>query len=125
MEPDTHCPPFGKQMIICNAFMACEINNNFMKLICDDLYKNEMPHNYDNMTPNCKILESTGPFKLTNLYTQCEDKSNIEILTSDQVYPLDMHETREIIINREITNPQSQNKIDNSYAVHYFMGSWH
>ncbi|WP_432328248.1 glycosyltransferase family 32 protein [Mucilaginibacter sp. P25] len=74
VETEAHCPIHNRTMIICNAFMACSAKNNFMKQFCDELKKDVQPS-----SQNCpswqKVLETAGPFKLTDIYDNFHDKT--------------------------------------------------
>lgn len=68
------------------------------------------------------ILESTGPFILTEIYKNYKDKDEIKLLSPDVIYPLSIGETRRVF-EGDIDNDM-QCKVNKAYAVHYFLGSW-
>lgn len=117
-EPLLHCERLGMEMILCNAFMACEANNNFMRVVCDEIFK--CPQK-DNVTHD-EVLNSTGPFMLTGCFVRYKNKQDVEILEAPTLYPLTMFETREAF-KGNITADMKQ-RIDAAYAVHGFWGSW-
>ncbi|ATP55375.1 glycoside transferase family 32 [Pedobacter ginsengisoli] len=120
LEPREHCEQFRKNKIICNAFMATKPENDFFKTICSILpsytWKNE-----ESYIKN--ILSTAGPFALTDIYNNYERKEEIKLLSSNFIYPLTVNESRRAI-NDDIDD-SIQEKIDDAYAVHYFLGSWH
>jgi mannosyltransferase OCH1-like enzyme len=121
IEPEGHCTMLNKDVIICNAFMACTPQNDFLSTICEDLQNKTMPVNKN---ARMNVLESTGPFKLTEMYNSYENKGAIKLLPADTIYPLTMMETRELLVNDAYTDDIMQAKIDNAYAIHYFLGTW-
>lgn len=121
-EPPEHCKQHRKKMIVCNALMACVPGNNFFKIICENLQKNSFSGS--GSTPAwLEILNTAGPFKLTELYNAYADKDNIKLTPSDFFYPFSIKEIRKLL-NGAAINEAVQKKIDNAYAVHYFSGSW-
>ncbi|HTH83008.1 MAG TPA: glycosyltransferase [Mucilaginibacter sp.] len=122
IEPEQHCERHQKELIVCNAFMACCAQNDFFKSICNE-FKTTIytaAHKYAWL----EILESTGPFKLTRIYNAYNNKHAVKLLSSDLIYPLSLDETRELINNEKTVSKEIQKKIKRAYAVHYFLGSW-
>lgn len=117
-EPKEHCERFKKDIIVCNAFMACNPANEFFKLICEEIKSVKIKEKNSMID----ILESTGPFMLTEIYKNYKDKNEIKLLSPDILYPLNIGETRRVFegdIDDDI-----QSKVNKAYAVHYFLGSW-
>jgi len=121
IEPDEHCKQFNKQLIICNAFMACSPRNDFFKSINTEL-KSFKPGN-DNVPTWQEILGSTGPFKLTEIYNQYNHKDNIKLLPADVIYPLSVNERLELLDGENIS-AEVLRRLEKAYAVHYFLASW-
>ncbi len=122
IEPAEHCDRFEKDMIICNAWMGCSPGNNFFKAICEEPEKNPPAKNDD--TPGwIEVLNSTGPFKLTEIYDEYLHKDEIKLIPSDLLYPFTIEETRELFKNNSVSKA-AQKKVDRACAVHYFLGSW-
>ncbi|HCN83947.1 MAG TPA: glycoside transferase family 32 [Sphingobacteriaceae bacterium] len=121
-EPPAHCEQHNKELIVCNALMACAPGNNFFKIICESLQK-YLRVKTTSVPAWLEILDTTGPFKLTELYNAYTEKGNIKLISSDLLYPFSIKETRELI-NSAAINEVIQKKIDGAYAVHYFLGSW-
>jgi mannosyltransferase OCH1-like enzyme len=120
MEPLEHCLPFEKQMIICNAFMACTATNDFFYEICSNL-KNTSFNNCQ--SSSMAVLESTGPLKLTEVYDKYLNKELVNILSSNTVYPLSKSDRR-TLLNGEKMSLKIKKRLDEAYAIHYFLGSW-
>jgi len=119
MEPQEHCEQFGKEKIICNAFMATKPQNNFFYTICNSL---PIPATRGgNIVQN--ILSTTGPFILTYIYDAYQNKNEVTLLPSSTVYPFTVAEARRAIADD--IDELMQSKIDRAYAVHYFFGSWY
>lgn len=119
LEPAEHCQQFKREKIICNAFMASKPGNDFFYSICNSLsaFTSTGQHLID------KILTSTGPFALTDVYDKYLKKDQVTLLPSDTVYPLSVNETRRALAGD--IDEIMQAKIDNAQAVHYFFGSWY
>jgi mannosyltransferase OCH1-like enzyme len=117
-EPAIHCKRFQKDMILCNAFMASTADNDFMRFVCHGLGTER----YKADASGKDVLESTGPFMLTEAYLKYNNSSAIKLLEPAQIYPLSMFETRNIFADTLTT--EMQQKIDNAFALHYFWGGW-
>ena len=98
--------------------MAATPGNKFIEFICNKV----ISHPFKQTATTVEVLESTGPFILTEAYKQYHKKSQIKILESDSIYPLTIAETRKVF-NGEI-NDSIREKINNAHAVHYFWGGW-
>lgn len=118
IEPEEHCKWFKKDIIVCNAFMACNPGNRFFKLICEKIKSVKIKEKNSGID----ILESTGPFILTEIYKNYKDKNKIRLLLPRTIYPLTLNETRRVI--KGDIDEDMQYRVDNAYAVHYFLGSW-
>jgi mannosyltransferase OCH1-like enzyme len=121
LEPYDHCKAFEKTMIISNAFMACTPKNNFFKTICTVINNKQIN---TKVNPLLNILESTGPFKLTQIYEHYKDKHLIRLLPSYIVYPLTLKETQKLLISNGPIKNSIQDKVKASYLIHYFIGTW-
>lgn len=117
-EPQWHAERFGMSTIICNAFMASTPENNFISFLYEKLI--DYP-----ITPKPQpidILNSTGPFLLTNAYNEFPYKKHVRILESETIYPIGQYEVGNIL-NNKITKEMAD-RINKSYAIHYFSGNW-
>lgn len=117
-EPDWHAVRFNMPYIICNAFMASSPNNGFINYLCDKLINYPVSDGNHYMD----VLNSTGPFLLTNTYNEYPEKSQIRILESETIYPIGMEEADKILKNE--ANEDMINRVNNAYAIHYFFSNW-
>jgi mannosyltransferase OCH1-like enzyme len=118
LEPEEHAGQFNKPYIVCNAFMACISKNDFFKRLCSDLADVQLKKINDKID----ILQTTGPFFLTDIYNNYTDKENITLLSSSLIYPFSIAEVRKAL-KGEI-NKNMQLKLNNAFALHYFWGNW-
>jgi len=117
-EPKEHCSLHQKEMIISNAFMACEPSHPFMEKVTEEiLIGRKRKHHV-----NDHILESTGPFMLTRVF-QNQSSSDVTILDPELLYPLTKTEIETVLKGDDIP-PEYHHKIDKAYAIHYYYGSW-
>lgn len=117
-EPDSHAAKYWTPYILCNAFMAAAPDTSFINFLCDKLI------NYPSVEVDSPkdILDSTGPFLLTNAYDEYRLKEGIRILESKDIYPIRQFEKERILNN---TMPQEmKERINQAYAIHYFYGNW-
>ena len=123
IEPAEHCEYHKKELIVCNAFMACTQKNDFFKIICERLHNDTR---INKAVPEwLEILESAGPFKLTEIYKTYPEKNKIKLIPSNLIYPFTLKEIRELIKSKHSEiDGVAQKKVDGAYAVHYFLGSW-
>lgn len=118
IEPKEHSERFKKDIMVCNAFMACNPGNRFFEQICEKIKSVKLKEkNYF-----IDILESTGPLILTEIYENYKDKNEIKLLSPGTIYPLTVAESRRVI--KGDIDEDMQHRVDNAYAVHYFLGSW-
>lgn len=118
-EPKKNAQRYSMNYIICNAFMASVPNSSFINYICDRLFDYPL---IETITSPEDVLNSTGPFLLTDSYKKFEDKSKIRILESKDIYPIGLHEKNKIM-KGEISKRMAK-RIDQSYAIHYFFSNW-
>lgn len=120
LDPAEHAKIFNKKYIISNAFMASEPNHSFLKLVIDNLevYKNS----FGESTLD-KVLNTTGPFYITDLYDKWGDKMDVTLVPENIISPLSKSD---IIKCRRglMSNEELQLKLKEALAVHYFDGSW-
>lgn len=115
IESSEHSMLHNKEKIISNAFMAAKPNHEFFKYTCDSLSS----YTWKDDTVIRNISSTTGSFALTDLYDTYEKKSGIKILPSSTIYPLTKKEV-ENTVGKEV-GYDIQEKIDNAYALHYFL----
>ena len=119
-EPYNHAKRHGREYILCNALMASTPNHPFLDVVCQRM----MTHpNGWHVRHAGDILDSTGPFLLTDAYRDFYDKECIRIIESKYLYPIEIGETQNIIDNN--IPEDMQQRINEAYAIHYFSGAWH
>ena len=69
------------------------------------------------------VLQTTGPYKVTALYKQSKYQDQITLVPAALVAPLAQEEVY-MILNDQISM-EIENKVEKSYAIHYFFGSWY
>lgn len=109
-----------KTFMICNAFMACEPEHPFMKLIINELFNSTLIKIPD---INVKVMETTGPNMVTRVYEKYNSKENVTIWKSDTVYPLSRFQVLCMLNGLPLESNQQQ-KLDNSLGMHYWFNSW-
>ena len=115
MEPTINSKIYNLPMIVSNALMASTRKHPFMAAIIEDMKTNYYAY-YG------RIVESTGPFMTTRVYQQFRRKKEVALLPADLVAPLTLREV--MMWQTGITHQDVQKKIENAYAIHYFLGSW-
>lgn len=119
-DPPEHADKFNKDFILTNALMAVSANHPFLKLVIENLLtvkssaKDKI--NY--------VLETTGPFFITKLYTQYKDKDKIHLFPTELTSPLTQQEIH-LYMQRKINSDYIEEKIEKSIALHYFFGTWY
>ena len=119
-ESDEHCCIHNKEMIISNAFMACTPNHAFIKMLCEELYN----RNSTLQHRNNNILESTGPFMVTRVFQQFQEKEPPTILASSVLFPLTKNEVMLLLSSGKKITKEIQEKQNNAYGIHYYSGTW-
>lgn len=117
-EDKDHSDKYEIDYIIGNAFMASIPDNPFINHVCNKLM------NYPSLDVNSgkDILDSTGPFLLTNAYYDFSAKEDVCILESEYLYPLSKWEICKLY-QKEIPL-DIKNRINKAYAIHYALGTW-
>jgi len=69
-----------------------------------------------------KVLSTTGPFMITNLYESYSMKEQIFLIPAKHVSPYDMHELA--LIRQGYESAEFDMRLIDAYSVHYFWGSW-
>jgi mannosyltransferase OCH1-like enzyme len=118
-EPYDHARRYGRKHIICNALMASVPNHPFLEHIIARMMSH--PHGWD-VRYGGDILDSTGPFLLTDAYKSFKNKEGIRIFESEFLYPIRLGESKLIMQNN--VPEEMQRRINTAYAIHYFYGTW-
>ncbi len=118
-EPYAHSDRYGMEYIICNALMASVPNNPFLEYVIQRMTNH--PHGW-NVKKGEDILNSTGPFLLTDAYKSYHKKEGVKLIEPERIYPIKLGETKLIIRNR--VSKEIEQRINAAYAIHYFSSTW-
>lgn len=118
MEPPMHAIQHNKPHIVGNALMASVPGHDYIKCIISEVFS-ERKLSSD---PGLLVMESGGPFKITQLYDAYPKKQDITLLPSELVAPLSLEEIRSVLQGNE--NKEVEEKVEHAFAIHYFLGSW-
>lgn len=119
MDPPEHGIIFKKKYIISNAFIATRPKHPFFKNILEEISTNSS----DAADKFNYVLETTGPYMLSDLYNAYTKKKEISLIPSELISPLSKLEVGMVIEGR--ITAEIEQKIEKAYAIHYFFGSWY
>jgi mannosyltransferase OCH1-like enzyme len=117
LEPPAHAQTPKKEYIISNAFMASVADHDFLQWICQAIERNDYLKYREEPGFNL-ILDCAGPFMLSRLYNNFEQKELIKIASHELLYPL--------VKNEESGKPDLHEHLNtqDAYAIHHYWGSW-
>lgn len=130
MEPAGHARAFGRERILCNAFMAAPPEHPFTEAVLHALpgSANAVP-----IHDRAFILETTGPFLLTRVFERFEKREAVAVLDSRLIYPLTMQEA-DVLRGVPLADVEAasampdaealRRRLTGAYAVHYHVGTW-
>ena len=117
-ESIEHCKQFGREQIISNCWMAIESKHPFMKTVCSRL---QAPKPLQKGTN--RVLNTTGPYMFTEVYSEYEDKEQIVVLPSEYLHPLHTGDVDRLLCSA--TTPSDlQHKLEQAYGMHYYWGTY-
>lgn len=122
MEPDVHAKLFNKEMVFNNALMASIPYHSFFKKIIERIFTEKMLKYETTLNKREYVLNTTGPWMLGELYQEFEDKKSINLIPAKFVSPFTKMEA-EAVINGD-TSKHLEVKLQEAYAIHYFLGTW-
>lgn len=117
-EPVEHCLIHEKEIIISNAFMGAVPGTHFFESICNELQSFKIITDHRNN----QVLESTGPFMLSRIYSSYERKSEISLLEADLLYPFTMEELEQL--GKGQYCPELEARLEKAYGIHHYAGTW-
>lgn len=125
MEPDTHVYSHKHihEQVFNNALIYSEPDNWFMKKIIDEVFSEvTFIHSVEDKY-EC-VLETTGPWRLVDLYDNLlpDERDKIFLIPAKYVTPFDIPQV--IRLRQGERSEELENCLDEAYAVHYFFGSW-
>lgn len=118
-EPYAHARRFGREYIVCNALMASVPGHPFMEFVIQRMIKH--PSGW-NVRQGRDILDSTGPFLLTDAYRDYSEKKDLKIYEPEVLYPILLEEAN--LIKKNNMPEEMKRRIHSAFAVHYFFGTW-
>lgn len=123
LEPWSHCFAFKKRMMFNNALMCSKPGHPFIKKVINAVFSPQILE-YPTTSKNMCVLNTTGPWKLMNLYDQLspEEKQNIYLIPAKFVTPLDGYQA--VLVRMGDTGEDLENALQEAYAVHYFFSEW-
>ena len=123
MEPEKHRLHYNKTVLFNNALMASVPEHPFMKKIIETVFSCiPQTEKFSKEQKNLKVLTTTGPFMLVDLYEKYPDKEQVFLIPAKQVSPFDMDEIT--LIKRGYESVKLDSRLYDAYSVHYFWGIW-
>jgi mannosyltransferase OCH1-like enzyme len=121
MEPKGNAILRRMPYIVGNAFMATIPNHPYFNELIKAVF-------YDNKevsasSPERSILDTTGPYMTTRVYANSKYRKRVSLIPAELVAPLTRNEVLRMIDGK--LSESLENKIDNSFAIHYFLCSWY
>lgn len=124
-EPIEHLGIFGRDLYINNALMATIPNHPFMEEIIQKVFISEGKNERyaDKMD---EVLKTTGPIMLSDLLEQTEYKKKVSILPANLVSPFTKMDAHQFLVGsyNEDFEEYLENKLNEAFAIHYFIGTW-
>ena len=121
MEPRGNAVLRRMPYIVGNAFMATVPGHPYFKELIDAVFHDNK--NRGALYPERSILDTTGPYMTTRVYDNSKYKEQVSLIPAELVAPLTRDEVLKVM-DDEISEGLA-NKIENSFAIHYFLGSWY
>ena len=114
-EPESHTEKKRPQergftTIICNALMASVPKHLFW----EEVFQQLINFRYH------ETLDATGPFLLTQAYQKFPHKKSVHLEKASTFFPLSAEE----MFSKKLTSTEYQQKTQDSYAIHYWVGTW-
>jgi Mannosyltransferase OCH1 and related enzymes len=119
MEPIIHKNAINL-LPIGNALMASAAKHPYMLAIINDMKANFFIDYKQGDTT--QILATTGPLMVARVYDQYKKKKNVTLLPADLISPLSIKEI--LMLRSGNARPSVVKKIRNTFAIHYYFGSW-
>ncbi|RHJ75693.1 glycosyltransferase family 32 protein [Parabacteroides sp. AM08-6] len=125
MEPEGHRLPFVNDKVpyFNNALMASRSGHPFMKAVIETVFSKDLSFLPENETRFFRVLCTTGPKMLSDVYLDYSNKDSIYLIPAEEVSPFSTMEIRSIKTNEDIKGEWAS-RIKRAYAIHYFIGTW-
>jgi mannosyltransferase OCH1-like enzyme len=118
LEPFGHNVRSRRPIIVGNAFMASVPGHPFMQELIDTIF-----FKLEDKIQQMHVMNSTGPFMVTKQYNESQCQDEVTLIPAELVAPLTQEEVIKVMNSRY--NKFLEDKIEQSYAIHYFLGSWY
>ena len=105
-----------------NAFMASTVKHPFMRHIVEQVFSMDLTFQPKGLSKLKYVLETSGPVMISNLYHDYAEKEQIYLIPARYISPFSVLEARAIC--RGEVKDEWNMRLENAFAVHYFMGSW-
>lgn len=106
-----------------NSLIACIPGHLFMKTLIDTVFTYTPPSFPQKSGMHfLEVMTSTGPLALVDIYEKYQYKEQIFIIPAKYVSPYSISEAKKIRQGYE--SEQFDNRLKDSYSVHYFFGDW-
>ena len=119
LEPNGHAIRIYKPYIVGNAFMATIPGHPYFKEIIDEVFYRK---GQECLETDELVLNTTGPYMTTRLYDKSLYKDQITLIPSELIAPLTSRDVGNFLKGNKSLDFEA--KIEKSFAVHYFLGSW-
>lgn len=119
--------PFGNLVrtplpyIVGNAFMATIPRHPYFAELINEVFNKYIDvHKYEYVDE--LIVNTTGSYMTTYVYDKSKYKDSVALIPGELVAPLNQHEIQKVM--QGCTSKFIRNKIEHSFAIHYFFNSW-
>lgn len=121
LEPEAHALRSHVPYIVGNAFMATVPGHPYFKELIDAVFFNN-GNNSTYIDSVELVLNTTGPFMTTRIYDNSNHQEQVTLIPAELIAPLTHTDIMKIIHKQTSKNIES--KVEKSFAIHYFLGSW-
>ncbi|MDR2773644.1 MAG: glycosyl transferase [Tannerella sp.] len=122
LEPPANAIRYNMPYIVGNALMASIPGHSYFEQIIRDVFNENNISVPENKNKAMHIIKTTGPFMTTRIYDACPSKEEVTLLPAELIAPLTLAEVQQIFDGYETEELEA--KLEKSFAVHYFFGSW-
>lgn len=121
LEPEAHAIRSRMPYIVGNAFMATVPNHPYFRELIDEAFCDDT-RDKTCISSDFLVVDSTGPYMTTRVYSNSEHQDQVTLIPAGLIAPLTQEDVRDIMNNK--TSKRIESKIETSFAIHYFFGSW-
>jgi mannosyltransferase OCH1-like enzyme len=123
LEPKHTFPFFKKAIMFNNALMFSIPKHPFMQAIINFVFS-EHDFSHFEISKEEYVLNTTGPFRLIELYNDLseEEKKQIYLVPAKYVTPFDGQQAK--LVRMGVKNQDLENCLEEAYAIHYFISAW-